>query len=297
MAPSLIETRSTEVRGRVDAVLEQWIDAQDVAVELQAAMRYSVFIGGKRVRPLLVFAAAEAVGCDDALVEAAAAAVECVHAYSLIHDDLPAMDDDALRRGQPTCHIRFDEATAILAGDALQALAFDGLLAAGRARPEQALTMGLELARASGARGMVAGQQLDLEAEAGRQPATLACLERIHAHKTGALIRAAVRLGGLAGQANTDQMAALDLYANALGLAFQVQDDILDVTSATDVLGKTQGADIARGKMTYVSLLGLSEAKARAQQLIDEALLALRPFNDSAALLRAIAEFVIARQY
>ncbi len=283
---------------RVDAALERLFQAPAHDLErLYAAMRYSVINGGKRVRPLLVYAACDALGGDLAQADGAACAVELIHAYSLVHDDLPAMDDDALRRGQPTTHIAFDEACAILAGDALQSLAFD-VLSSEAGNPADAtlrLRMLTALSHAAGPAGMVGGQAIDLGAVGIKldQPA----LERMHRHKTGALIEASVVLGALAsGQVTAAQLSALQHYAQAIGLAFQVQDDILDVESDTATLGKTQGKDEANDKPTYPALLGLDAAKAYALELRDQALAALRDFDERAEPLRQLAEFIVARR-
>lgn len=262
---------------------------------LGEAMAYSLLGGGKRIRPLLVYASAYAImgHSQGNAIDAAATAVECIHAYSLVHDDLPAMDDDDLRRGLPTCHIAFDEATAILAGDALQTLAFESL-ANCQAHSTTALNLIRELSRCSGAVGMVAGQAIDMGAT--RQSPTLTQLEMMHNHKTGALIEAAVIMGALAtGQAVNPLLPALRKYAKAIGLAFQVQDDILDVTADTQTLGKRQGADLERNKATYVSHLGLEGARLKATQLNDDALQALADFDSNADLLRDISAYIIAR--
>jgi len=264
-----------------------------------AAMRHGALLGGKRLRPFLVYTTGQMFGVSLNNLDVPAAAVECIHAYSLIHDDLPAMDDDDLRRGQPTCHIKFGEASAILAGDALQSLAFSILADADM--PDVALrdrlAMVSELATASGAAGMCGGQSLDLEAE-GRQ-IDLPALELIHRHKTGALIRAAVRLGALAaGEPGRAALPQLDRYAAAIGLAFQVQDDILDVVGETEKIGKRQGADQQHGKSTYPALLGLDSAKAKAWDLYQEALAALDTLaaqSYNTAPLRALASFIIER--
>lgn len=264
------------------------------ALRLKQAMRYSALNGGKRVRATLVYAAAQAVSGEiPAYSDPIACAVELIHAYSLVHDDLPAMDDDGLRRGQPTCHIAFDEATAILAGDALQTLAFE-CLALTELSSEKRCELILALARASGAAGMVAGQDMDLAAE-GKQ-ISLPELESLHRHKTGALIRASVQLGALASNATTEQKTALDNYASAIGLAFQVQDDILDIESSTEELGKQQGADLALNKSTYPSLLGLEKARQRARDLCDEAIRALMLFDGSAEPLRQLARYIVERK-
>ncbi|WP_337024946.1 (2E,6E)-farnesyl diphosphate synthase [Pantoea anthophila] len=263
------------------------------------AMHYGALLGGKRLRPFLVYATGEMLRADPASLDAPAAAVECIHAYSLIHDDLPAMDDDALRRGQPTCHIKYGEDTAILAGDALQTLAFSILTdeAMPGVSAEYRLRMISELANASGVAGMCGGQALDLAAEG--KSVDLDQLEQIHRHKTGALIRSAVRLGAFtAGDAAREALPLLDRYAEAIGLAFQVQDDILDVVGDTAVIGKRQGADQQLGKSTYPSLLGLENARAKARDLYQEALdalelLAAHSYNTTA--LQALASFIIER--
>ncbi|AYO36539.1 MULTISPECIES: (2E,6E)-farnesyl diphosphate synthase [Serratia] len=264
-----------------------------------AAMRHGALLGGKRLRPFLVYTTGQMFGVSLNNLDAPAAAVECIHAYSLIHDDLPAMDDDDLRRGQPTCHIKFGEANAILAGDALQTLAFTILADADM--PDVALrdrlAMVSELATASGVAGMCGGQSLDLEAE--DKQIGLEALEQIHRHKTGALIRAAVRLGALAaGEPGRKALPQLDRYAAAIGLAFQVQDDILDVVGETEKIGKRQGADQQHGKSTYPALLGLDSAKAKAWDLYQEALAALDTLaaqSYNTAPLRALASFIIER--
>lgn len=266
---------------------------------LVEAMQYGALLGGKRLRPFLVYATGDMFGVSRATLDAPAAAVECIHAYSLMHDDLPAMDDDDLRRGQPTCHIKFGEANAILAGDALQTLAFSILSDA--PMPEvpdrDRLAMISELAQASGIAGMCGGQALDLEAE-GHQ-VDLTSLERIHRHKTGALIRAAVRMGALsAGEAGRRALPALDRYAENIGLAFEVEDDILDVVGDTATLGKRQGADQQLGKSTYPALLGLEQARKKAHDLIADARrsldeLAAQSLDTSA--LEALANYIIQR--
>jgi geranylgeranyl diphosphate synthase, type II len=257
--------------------------------------------GGKRIRPILCYAAATAAGADLARADAPACAVELIHCYSLIHDDLPAMDNDDLRRGQPTVHRAFDEATAILAGDALQALAFRLLSDPGTEVPERVdapppasrLEMINLLSRAAGYEGMVSGQAID-EAATGKQIA-LAALEQMHSLKTGALIRASVQLGARCAGASDATYALLTRYADCVGLAFQVQDDILDIVSDTATLGKRQGADVALKKPTYVSLLGLSGAQQKAAELIAQAIDALQDFDQSAKPLRELARYVVAR--
>ncbi|MDE1166734.1 MAG: polyprenyl synthetase family protein [Pseudomonas sp.] len=264
---------------------------------LYEAMRYSVMNGGKRVRPLLAYAACETLGGEPELANGAACAVELIHAYSLVHDDLPAMDDDDLRRGQPTTHKAFDEACAILAGDGLQSLAFTALLDP-QLSPQQDATrllMVQALALAAGPAGMVGGQAIDLGSVGLKLDQK--ALEYMHRHKTGALIEASVKLGALAsGRADASELKALQAYAQAIGLAFQVQDDILDVESDTATLGKRQGADIARDKPTYPALLGLDAAKAYALELRDLALHALRPFGEGAEPLRDLARYIVDRR-
>ncbi|MFZ1536247.1 MAG: (2E,6E)-farnesyl diphosphate synthase [Chromatiaceae bacterium] len=282
---------------RIEAVLEAWLPPEQAPpAKLHRAMRYAVLGGGKRVRPTLVYATAAAVGLAPEKVNALACAVEMIHAYSLIHDDLPAMDDDDLRRGQPTCHKAFDEATAILAGDALMTQAFlvlarDGTLAVA---PEVRLTMIDRLAWASGSRGMAGGQAMDLEAEG--QEMDLITLENIHIHKTGALIRASVNLASQAAPDLAPDLAdRLDHYAKCLGLAFQIRDDILDVEAPSAILGKTQGKDQAKAKATYPALMGLEAARQAATDLVGEALASLEPFDIKADPLRWIADYIVQR--
>ena len=294
----MIKAYQASCQARVDAALEPLFQAPRAELErLYQAMRYSVMNGGKRVRPLLVYAACEALGGKLDRADGAACAVELIHAYSLVHDDLPAMDDDDLRRGQPTTHIAFDEACAILAGDGLQSLAFE-VLADARRNPQDAelrLAMVMGLARAAGPAGMVGGQAIDLES-VGRRLDQQA-LEAMHRHKTGALIEASVQLGALAsGNADELGLKALQQYARAIGLAFQVQDDILDVESDTATLGKTQGKDQANHKPTYPALLGLDAAKAYALELRDQALHLLRPFGSQAEPLRELARYIVERR-
>jgi geranylgeranyl diphosphate synthase type II len=295
MTPELKQFITTYSR-RVNQLLERALPARIPGGErLLDAMSYSLLGAGKRVRPILVYASAEAVNGDmqAALVDASACAVECMHAYSLIHDDLPAMDDDDLRRGEPTCHIAFDEATAILAGDALQCLAFETLLNVD-APATQVVAVARELGRASGATGMVVGQAIDLGA-VDTSP-SMDLLEQMHVHKTGALIEAAVIMGAVAsGIEERKTLRALRTFAKAVGLSFQVQDDILDVTSDTASLGKRTGADQERNKPTYVSLLGLDEAKRKAQQLHEEAIDALAGFGSKAGILRDLSAYIVQR--
>ncbi|EKO3571399.1 (2E,6E)-farnesyl diphosphate synthase [bacterium 19MO03SA05] len=261
------------------------------------AMRYGLLLGGKRARPYLVYITGQMLGCQLTDLDTPACAVECVHAYSLIHDDLPAMDDDDLRRGKPTCHIKFDEATAILTGDALQTLAFT-ILAEGQLSTHgetNRIKMIQALAEASGAQGMCLGQALDLAAENRR--ITLDELETIHHNKTGALMRCAIRLGAMAaGQKGLAILPQLDRYAAAVGLAFQVQDDILDIISDTETLGKPQGSDQQLHKSTYPALLGLEGAMNKAQVLLAEALEALQAIPYNTEHLEEFARYVIERK-
>ncbi len=284
-------------RGRVEAALDRLLPSPHVAPQrLHAAMRYASLGSGKRVRPMLVYAGGQAFGVAPEQLDAAACAVELIHAYSLVHDDLPAMDNDELRRGQPTCHKAYDEATAILAGDALQSQAFQILAQAGELPPRTRLSMIDTLAVASGSHGMAGGQALDLEATG--QDIDLPQLENLHIHKTGALIRAAVRLGTLAAtDAPEEQVEKLDHYAKCIGLAFQVHDDILDVLGETAVIGKTQGKDAANGKPTYPSLLGLDEAREKADVLVADALASLAGMGDEVAPLRALARYIVERSH
>ena len=308
-------------RARVDAALEAALPAADASPQrLHAAMRHAALDGGKRMRPLLVYATGLAFGAAVETLDAPAAAVECIHAYSLVHDDLPAMDDDALRRGKPTVHVAFDEATAILAGDALQALAFE--LVAGAALPAQVrVAMLAELAVAAGARGMCGGQALDIDATAprahskaghsGAPPRALdaqsgnaslptvdiAYVERLHALKTGALLRASVRMGALAAGVDAATMARLDAFADALGLAFQVRDDLLDVEGDSAALGKTAGKDAAQAKATFPALLGLEGSRTRLAELAAAMTEALAPFGARTDALAALGRRAVERTH
>ena len=286
------------IQSRTEAALEQLLPSGQIAPQrLHQAMRYAVLGGGKRVRALLAHAAGELCEADPAKVDAAAAAVELIHAYSLVHDDLPCMDDDDLRRGKPSCHKQFDDATALLVGDALQSLAFQVLAQPGLL-PDAAcqLTMSQLLAQASGSRGMAGGQAIDL-ASVGLDLTQME-LEFMHIHKTGALIRAAALLGAHCGHShNTSRLAALDHYAKSIGLAFQVVDDILDSEADTATLGKTAGKDAAQNKPTYVTILGLERAKRLAQELHDSALEQLAAFGDQALRLKQLAAFITQRQF
>ena len=294
MNPDLAwEVWSGERSRRVESVLDQALPTADGSPgRLQEAMRYATLGGGKRVRALLAYGGGELAGADPDDVDGAAAAVELIHAYSLVHDDLPCMDDDVLRRGKPSCHVAFGEAIALLAGDALQSLAFD-LLARTPAR-DPAAQVAL-LAYASGASGMAGGQAIDL-ATAGEAIA-LTELERMHALKTGALIRAAVRLGAGCGRPmSADENDALDRYASAIGLGFQIVDDVLDVEGTASSLGKTAGKDAIQRKTTYASLLGLSAARKRIEALRGDARAALAPFTTARRLLE-LGDWVMARTH
>ncbi len=288
----------TSLQQRSNQQLERWLDTLPHQQQsLIDAMRYGLLLGGKRARPFLVYITGQMLGCSLEQLDTPAAAIECIHAYSLIHDDLPAMDDDELRRGQPTCHIKFDEATAILTGDALQTLAFT-ILAEGQLSPEaeaQRIMMVKVLAEASGAAGMCMGQALDLAAE--NRVVSLQELEEIHRNKTGALMKCAIRMGALAaGEKGIEVLPLLDKYADAIGLAFQVQDDILDVISDTETLGKPQGSDQELNKSTYPALLGLEGAINKAHTLLKEALQALDAIPYNTELLEEFARYVIERK-
>jgi farnesyl diphosphate synthase len=265
------------IQARMESALGRFLPAAGIApARLHEAMRYAVLEGGKRVRPLLTFAAGELAGARPERLEAAASAVELIHAYSLVHDDLPCMDDDVLRRGKPTVHVEYDEATALLVGDALQSLAFQVLA-------EHAV------------RGMAGGQQIDLESVG--KPLSVPELEAMHIHKTGALIRAAVRLGAACGTASEATRERLDHYAKTVGLAFQVVDDVLDAEAPSATLGKTAGKDSRQGKPTYVSAMGLARARQLAQELRHNAHQALAPLGAGARRLRELADFIVLRKF
>ena len=282
-------------RLRIDAALERTLPpAGQSPQRLHAAMRHAALLGGKRMRPLLVHATGAAFGADMALLDAPALAVELVHAYSLVHDDLPAMDDDALRRGQPTVHVAFDEATAILAGDALQSLAF-ATLAQAPGSADARIDMLRELALAAGSRGMCGGQALDIEATGAAERFGVDELEDLHALKTGALLRASVRLGAIAAGVDASARAALDRYADALGLAFQVRDDLLDVEGDSATLGKTAGKYAAQDKATFPALIGIDASRARLESLRAEMTDALAPFGDRVAVLAELGRQAIER--
>ncbi len=287
-----------EYQARVEKALDFYLPALIThPTRLHHAMRYAMLGGGKRLRPVLVYGAGSALGVVMDWLDAPACAVELIHGYSLVHDDLPAMDDDNFRRGKPTCHRAYDEATAILVGDALQALAFQ-CLAQGTTveRPAARLQMIHTLSQASGSRGMVGGQAIDL-ASTGKM-LDIAQLEDMHIHKTGALIRASVTLGALSHPDPDERLVdRLDHYGKCIGLAFQIQDDVLDVEGTDESLGKRSGADARLNKPTYPALLGMDEAKRRARELVDDALQTLSPFDQRADVLRGLAAYVISRNH
>jgi farnesyl diphosphate synthase len=286
-----------DIQARMESVLARVLPAAHIApTRLHAAMRYATLEGGKRVRPLLVFAAGEAAEAAPERLVVAACAVELIHAYSLVHDDLPCMDNDVLRRGKATVHVEFDQATALLVGDALQSAAFQ-LLAEHRLAddPRAQLDMVRTLAVAAGSRGMAGGQQIDLESTG--KLLTLPELEFMHIHKTGALIRAAVMLGAACGHMQAGEKAALDRYAKAIGLAFQVVDDVLDYEGSTTTLGKTAGKDERQGKPTYVSVLGLAGARRLAAELRGEAAAAGQALGPRAQRLAQLADFIVLRKF
>jgi farnesyl diphosphate synthase len=287
-----------EVQARMESALSRLLPQPHIAPNrLHEAMRYAVLGGGKRVRPLLAFAAGEVSGAAPERLEVAACAVELIHAYSLVHDDLPCMDDDVLRRGKPTVHVEYDEATALLVGDALQTLAFQLLAEQGLAdEPRAQLEMVKLLAVAAGSRGMAGGQQIDLDATG--KTLSLPELEFMHIHKTGALIRAAVLIGAACGKPLAEaERTSLDRYAKAVGLAFQVVDDVLDSEASTATLGKTAGKDSRQGKPTYVSALGAPKARALAEELRGDAHAALQSLGSRGARLAALADFVVLRKF
>lgn len=299
MNQTLFETQLKHLGARVNQALDHYLPLETrTPQKLHQAMRYAATGGGKRIRPILVYATGALFDIPQEQLDAPACAVELIHAYSLVHDDLPAMDNDDLRRGRPTCHIAFDEATAILTGDALQTLAFEILSDPKNLSIEAntRIAMIKTLAHASGTNGMAGGQAIDLVAV--NQTLNLDALETMHRYKTGALIQASIRLGYL-GATGIDKniISKLDRYAEAIGLAFQVQDDILDVISDTATLGKQQGADIALNKPTFVSLLGIEGAKQKAAELYNHALNMLSEFDTNADLLRQIANYIVKRAF
>ena len=295
--PKSFAERLADYQARVEAALDLWLPpVTEIPESLNEAIRYSVFGGGKRVRPVLVYASGEAFNVEPAALDGCACAVEMIHTYSLIHDDLPAMDDDNLRRGRLTCHKAYNEAAAILAGDSLQALAFQVLAQdPGISVPaEQRLRMIDILAKASGPGGMTGGQTIDLEAE--DKALNLEQLQTMHSRKTGALIRASVELGALCSdQVDEEQFHKVSRYADCIGLAFQIHDDVLDIVSDTETLGKPQGSDMEKNKATYPNLLGLEGAKQAAQELLEDALNCLSDFGDEAGKLRQIANYIVER--
>ncbi len=278
--PHVATLQTVRWRTRVEAALDAALPRADAAPQrLHAAMRHAALARGKRMRPLLVYATGTAFGADEGALDVPAGAVELIHAYSLVHDDLPSMDDDVLRRGQPTVHVAFDEGTAILAGDALQSLAFE-LLASAKSPAEIRVAMLHELASAAGVHGMCGGQALDLEATgSGKRMIDLTALQHLHSRKTGALLRASVRLGALAARVDSDTRARLDVFADALGLAFQIRDDLLDVESDSATLGKTAGKDTAQAKATFPALIGIAASRERLLQLAGTMREALLPFG------------------
>jgi len=286
-----LSARTELVNKGLDSLLHK---ESDYPQKLHEAMRYSLFAGGKRIRPALVLASAEAVGGSVEEALNTACAFECVHTYSLIHDDLPAIDNDDLRRGRPTCHKAFDEATAILAGDALLTAAFELIARTKTDKPSRVVEVISELAKASGSVGMIGGQMIDIYSEG--QEVSFPVLEYIHIHKTGELILAAVRCGAIMGGAGHSEMDSLSRYGKSIGLAFQIADDILDVEGSPDVMGKNIGGDEKKGKATYPSLLGLDESKKRAAELVGIALEALEGFDAGAEPLRAIARYIVERR-
>lgn len=294
--PSSFADWVAAVQTRTETALDRFLPAAAVAPSrLHDAMRYAVLGGGKRVRPLLCHAAGALSGASSPALDAAACAVELIHAYSLVHDDMPCMDDDVLRRGKPTVHVQYDDATALLVGDSLQSLAFLLLSEHCDVPADIRVRMVSQLAIASGSRGMAGGQAIDL-ASVGIALG-VAELEFMHIHKTGALIRCAVRLGAACGQLDVDAQARLDHYAGTVGLLFQVVDDVLDCEASTEALGKTAGKDAAANKPTYVSTLGLARARERARELHAEAIDSLSPFGDEARRLRELADFVLTRKH
>lgn len=282
---------------RAESALGRFLPGADsIPARLHQAMRYATLGGGKRVRPLLAHAAGELTGATPEALDIVGCAVEMIHAYSLVHDDLPCMDDDVLRRGKPTVHVEFDEATAMLVGDGLQALAFEQLSTPLEIAPATQLAMLHTLAQAAGSHGMVGGQAIDLAAVG--QALSLPELEQMHIRKTGALIRAAVTLGRLAGAApSDDENIRLDHFAKCIGLAFQVVDDVLDAESSSATLGKTAGKDAAHAKPTYVSLLGLKQARELAAELQADAIGSLAAFGERALHLRQLAQFIVSRSF
>ena len=291
-----IEQFMSQVNADVDAALDELVPAAETRpTRLHEAIRWSLFAGGKRIRPAIVFASGETFGADATHLSQTAAAIEMIHTFSLIHDDLPAMDDDELRRGRQTCHKKYGEATAILAGDALQTLAFKVLAEDESLTPDIRIRLIADIASASGTpNGMVAGQQLDLDAE-GRA-VTIDDLRAIHSRKTGALIAVSAKAGALIGRASEDEIAAIESYASRIGLLFQITDDLLDVTQATETLGKTAGKDIAADKATYPRHFGVDETRKMANTIRDEAHSALAVIDRDTSLLGSLADMIADRK-
>ncbi|GAB4298755.1 MAG: polyprenyl synthetase family protein [Desulfuromonadia bacterium] len=289
----------SRILGMVDAALDRYLPpAAEMPSSLHDAMRYSVFAGGKRIRPVLLLSACRAAGGDVEMALPFACAIEMIHTYSLIHDDLPAMDDDDYRRGRPTNHKVYGEATAILAGDALLTEAFILMTDPSTTRlvpSERVVRIIHEIAKGAGSRGMVGGQVVDMESE-GRPEIDLPTVQYIHTHKTGALIRASVAAGGIVAGASGELYGALVAYGESIGLAFQIADDILDIEGTTEELGKDAGSDVARGKATYPALMGIAAARERAEELVVRGIDALSPFGEEADPLRAIARYIVARK-
>jgi len=291
-----IRTLLKNHRERVDSYLKACIDQDSIDPVLQSSMQYSLFNGGKRVRPTLVYMVNAMLGGVPEKADSAAAAIECLHSYSLVHDDLPAMDDDELRRGKPTCHIAYDEATAILAGDALQCLAFELISNDDQLTDRVKVELIKQLSQASGHQGMVVGQSFDLR-HVGKA-LTIDQLEAMHQHKTGALLCCAVMMGALVSNTvSAEQQKSLLAYAKAIGLAFQVQDDILDIEGESAIIGKPQGSDADLNKPTYPALLGLEGAKIKLNQLHHDAVSALASFGPDASELIALADFIVQRDH
>ncbi len=292
-----IKAYLTKKKDLVDKALEKLVPPADVfPTSVHEAMRYSLFAGGKRVRPILAIAAAEALGAKTVDLLPIAGSLELIHTYSLIHDDLPAMDDDDFRRGRPTCHKVYGEAIAILAGDGLLNLAFEVLSDERRLKAVPAnrlIAIIKEISTASGVFGMVGGQVVDMESEG--KDVDLPTLEYIHTHKTGALIRGSVRAGALYAKAGKQQFTALTRYGEAVGLAFQIADDILDITGKQEEIGKDVGSDVKKGKKTFPGFYGLEESRRRAQEVVDHALVALKDFDRKADPLRELAKYIINR--
>ncbi len=288
-----LEEKRTAVNSALDSLLPV---EKEFPQTLHSAMRYSMFAGGKRIRPAMTIAAAEAVGGNAEDVIEVACATELIHTYSLIHDDLPAMDDDDLRRGKPTCHKAFGEAQAILAGDALLTLAFEVMVEGAKGANNGMIIQVIgEMAKASGSLGMVGGQLVDIESEG--MDVDIAILDFIHTHKTGALINASIRIGAIMAGGTAGQLDAITKYGKSIGTAFQITDDILDVVGEKEQLGKNTNGDAKKGKVTYPGLVGLSESKRRAKEWMDIALDALKDFDKKADPLRAIACYIVERRW